>query len=98
MNELLPLMASFIAGALLGLAFFWGLWVTLNGLDQARRPALRMVGSLLLRFGLVLGGFYFLARYAGWPHVLAAAIGFTVPRLFLVHRVSLRRNDTESEA
>jgi F1F0 ATPase subunit 2 len=57
-----------------------------------------MVGSLLLRFGLVLGGFYFLARYAGWPHVLAAAIGFTVPRLFLVHRVSLRRNDTESEA
>jgi len=30
MNELPQLMASF-----LGLAFFWGLWVTLDGLDQA---------------------------------------------------------------
>ncbi len=98
MNELPLLMASFTAGALLGLAFFWGLWVTLNGIERAHRPALRMLGSLLLRFSLALAGFYLLAYYAGWQHLLTAAIGFTLSRLVIIRRMRSRHTKQASEA
>jgi F1F0 ATPase subunit 2 len=91
-------MASFLVGALLGLAFFRGLWSTVKALGQVRHPGLWMLGSLLLRYGLALAAFYFLARYAGWTHVLAAAVGFTIARLSTVHRVTCLRIDKESDA
>ncbi|MEA1889355.1 MAG: ATP synthase subunit I [Pseudomonadota bacterium] len=97
MSELLQLVTSCSAGALLGLAFFLGLWSTINGLDQARRPALLMLGSLLLRFGLVIAGFYLLARYAGSQHVLSAALGFTLARLIMVRRIRPRHRNKESQ-
>ena len=84
---ILELLASFVAGGLLGLVVFGGLWLTVRGLDRARHPALRMVGSLLLRLGLVLGVFYFVVAYGGWQHVLAVALGFTVLRFVVVRRL-----------
>jgi F1F0 ATPase subunit 2 len=95
MSTVAQLIASFIAGTLFGLAFFRGLWLTISTLDQARHPALWVLSSLLLRFGLVLGAFYLLARHAGWPHLLAAATGFTVARLVLVQRLSPQRAHKE---
>lgn len=86
-SELIALLTSFITGGLVGLLFFWSLWLTVSGLNRARHPALRLLGSLLLRLCLVLGVFYFLADYAGWQHAALAAVGFTLSRLFLVHRV-----------
>lgn len=97
MNEATGLIAAFAAGAVLGLMFFWGLWLTVDGLGQTRRPALWTLGSLLLRFTLALAGFYLLARYAGWQHLVAAAAGFTLTRILLVHRLSLRQPHTESD-
>jgi len=96
--ETLALLASFAAGALLGLVVFGGLWLTLRGLDQARHPALRMLGSLFLRFGLVLGVFYVVVGYGGWQHALAAALGFTVLRIFVVRRVRPRAQEKEVDA
>jgi F1F0 ATPase subunit 2 len=98
MNELLQFSASFTAGVLLGLAFFWGLWLTVSRLGQARHPALWMMTSLLLRFGLVIAGFYLLARYAGWQHVLTAGLGFTLPRILIAHRVRPRHLNKEQDA
>ena len=98
MNGLLQLSAALVAGALLGLVFFGGLWTTVSGLDRSTHPALLTLASLLLRFGLALAAFYFLARYAGWQHVLAAVIGFTLPRLFIIRRISLPRPDKEPDA
>jgi F1F0 ATPase subunit 2 len=98
MNPLLPLAASFAAGGLLGLLFFWGLWLTVNSIVRAPHPALRVLGSLLLRFGLLLGGFYLLARYGGWQHLLAGAAGFTAARLLLLRRLPPSSGRGASEA
>jgi F1F0 ATPase subunit 2 len=84
------LLVSFAAGGLLGLVVFVGLWLTVRGLDQARRPALRMLGSQALRLGLVLGVLYLIIIYGGWQHVLAALLGFTVLRVVVVRRIRRR--------
>jgi F1F0 ATPase subunit 2 len=87
MINLWSLVASCFAGALLGLIFFWGLWTTVKQLERGRYTAVWMLGSFVLRFSLLLTGFYFLARYAGWEHVLSAAVGFTLSRVLVVHRL-----------
>lgn len=87
MNEFLILFSSGVAGALMGLAFFVGLWTTVNRLKETRRPAIWMFASLILRLVLILAGFFFLARFGGWEHLLAAVAGFTLSRLFVVHRL-----------
>ncbi len=98
MSAILEYAASFGTGVLLGLFFLQGLWLTIRNLDKARRPALRLLGSVLLRFSLVLGGFYFLAIYAGWQHVLTAVVGFSLLRLFVMQRFSQKLlHDRESE-
>lgn len=79
--------ASFILGCLLGSAFLWGLWHTVRRLPNADHPALLMLASLTLRFGLTLAGFLLIARVAGWEHLLVAAAGFTLPRLLVKHQL-----------
>ena len=85
-EAILPLSAALLTGIALGLVFFHGLWLTVNGLDRARRPALRLLASMLIRFGLTLLVFYLLARHGDWSQLLAAAIGFGGARLVMVHR------------
>lgn len=98
MSTVLEYTTSFAAGILLGLFFLQGLWLTLRDLDKARRPGLRLLGSMLVRFALVLAAFFVLARYAGWQHVLAAVIGFSLLRLFIIGRFSRKLlADKESE-
>lgn len=77
----LPVLTAAGAGMLLGVFFFGGLWATLTRLPAARRPALWLLGTLLLRLLVVLAGFYLIARHAGWQGLLAGAAGFTVARL-----------------
>jgi F1F0 ATPase subunit 2 len=96
-NELLALIASAIFGGLLGLVFFWGLWATVRRLNEARHPAIWMLGSLLLRFGFILAGFLLLTRYGGWEHLLIAAAGFTLPRIFIAHRMQTTQIHEESK-
>jgi F1F0 ATPase subunit 2 len=86
-KEILTLLSSGIAGTLMGLVFFVGLWTTVNHLRETRRPAIWIFTSLMLRFGLILAGFFFFARFGGWEHLLAAVTGFILSRLFIVHRL-----------
>ena len=78
---------SFGLGVLLGMAFLWGLWLTVRRLPTTRHPALLMLASLMLRFGLTLAGFLIIARYGSWEYLLAAAVGFTLPRLLIGQRL-----------
>lgn len=87
MNELVRFIASGIVGVLLGLVFFWGLWSTVKAFDRSRQPALVLMVSFLMRISVVLVGFYFIARYAGWPHVLIAMCGFILSRMFISQRL-----------
>lgn len=83
MNEMLELLLACAAGGVLGGIFFGGLWWTLRKVVSSRRPALWMFGSLLLRTGVVLLGFYFLLGGHGgdWMRLLAGLIGFIIARL-----------------
>jgi F1F0 ATPase subunit 2 len=96
--DALGFLASFAAGGLVGLVVFGGLWLTLRDLDRARHPAVRVLGSLLLRLGVVLGLFYLLIDYGGWQHALAAALGFTLMRVFVIRRVKLQAIDKGLDA
>lgn len=75
------------AGVVLGAAFYGGLWTTVKRLHQARRAAIWVLGSLTLRFGVVLVGFYLIARYRGWEALVSATVGFTLSRIVVVHRL-----------
>ncbi len=84
----LLLYGSFFGGGLLmGAAFLWGLWITVNRLPDSRHPAALMLTSLFLRLGLTLAGFYALALHGGAGALLTAAVGFTLPRLLAAHRI-----------
>ncbi len=95
MTDLSSWLLIFATGVLLGLVFFWVLWATVNHMNQVRYPAVWMLGSLVLRFGLVLIVFYLLAQNGNWQHLFVAAIGFALSRFFVVYRTQLGQNNKE---
>lgn len=81
-TEMWPLMLALSAGVLLGALFFGGLWWTLRKGLSSTRPALWVLGNLLLRYGIVLTGF-FLAGGGQWQRLLACLSGFIMARLIV---------------
>lgn len=82
MNELVSLTAAVVAGVLLGVVFFGGLWWTVRQGVAAQRVALWFFGSLLFRLSIVLLGFYFILGDR-WERLLAGLLGFTAARLIV---------------
>jgi F1F0 ATPase subunit 2 len=81
MADPLALSVAWLAGAGLGAFFFGGLWWTVRRLADARRPALLVLGSFVLRTGVALGGFYLVATAGRWERILAYLLGFVTARL-----------------
>ena len=88
MNESLILLLAGTAGGLLGAVFFGGLWWTVHKGLSSSRPALWFSGSLLLRMGITMGGFYFVAG-GQWERLLACLLGFVVARLVVTRLTRL---------
>ena len=86
MIEFRSMAPSLLAGLLLGAIFFGGLWWTVRGGLTAARPALWFLGSLLMRTGIALGGFFLVAG-TEWDRWLTCLLGFIVARL-MVHRLT----------
>lgn len=86
MNEPLMLIVAGAVGFVLGVVFFGGLWWTVRQGVSSPRPVLWFVGSLLLRTGIVLAGFYF-AGGGQWQRLLGCLLGFVLAR-FLVMRLT----------
>jgi len=82
MNELWLLALPLAAGLLLGVFFFGGLWWTVIRGAASQRPAVWFFGSLLLRLGITLAGFYFVAR-ENWERWLSCLLGFVLARLLV---------------
>jgi F1F0 ATPase subunit 2 len=80
MNEPLSLALALAAGVLLGAFFFGGLWWTVRQGVSSKHPALWFFGSLLLRTGIVVLGFYFILGDDS-RRLLAGLIGFIAARL-----------------
>jgi len=82
MNEALSLAPAMATGVLLGVMFFGGLWWTIRKSVSFKRPALWFFGSLLLRMGIALAGFYFVSG-GHWERLLVCLLGFVLARLIV---------------
>ena len=80
MNE--TLLMAFLAGILLGVIFFAGLWWTVLKVLSSKRPGICFIASLLLRTGIALSGFYFVGR-GDWKKLLVCFAGFMIARLIV---------------
>jgi F1F0 ATPase subunit 2 len=83
MSELLKMILAGLAGVMLGVIFFGGLWWTVRKGVASPRPALWFFGSLLVRMSMVMIGFYFAGR-GHWRRLLACLFGFIVARLVVM--------------
>jgi len=86
MNNMLALTTAAIAGVLLGVLFFGGLWWTVRKGLTSTRPVLWFLASSVLRTGMVLIGFY-VASGGHWQRLIACLIGFVIAR-FAVTRLT----------
>lgn len=87
MPETLSWMLAALAGLLLGAIFFGGLWWTVRRGLASRRPEFWFIVSLLLRMGMAMAGFYWIAREIGhsagqlsWQPLLLCLLGFGLAR------------------
>lgn len=91
MNELMQLALSALAGILLGTLFFGGLyWTVRKGLASSS-PALWFIASLLLRVGVTLSGFYFIAD-GDWRRLAACLTGFIIARIIITRLTTPEAN------
>ena len=86
MNETLTLVLVLVTGVLLGVMFFGGLWWTVRKGVLSKQPALWFFGSLLLRMGIALAGFYFVSG-GHWYRLLACLLGFVIARLIVTRLI-----------
>lgn len=79
MNETLSLLSALLAGALIALMFFGGLWWTVRKTVSSKHPALWVFASLLVRTTIALAGFYFVSG-GHWQRLLVCLLGFMITR------------------
>ncbi|MBE0473591.1 ATP synthase subunit I [Rhodoferax sp.] len=86
MNDTLALLLAGIAGGALGAFFFGGLWWTIRKSLVSAKPALWVFGSLLLRMGVTMTGFYFVSD-GDWQRLLSCLVGFVMARQLVKRQV-----------
>jgi F1F0 ATPase subunit 2 len=82
MTEPLLVVFALLVGILLGAFFFGGLWWTIRKGIQSKRVALWSFGSMLLRTGVVMLGFYLLLGDS-WQRMLVGLLGFFIARVLV---------------
>ncbi len=97
MNEPLSLAFALVAGALLGAMFYGGLWWTVRRGVSSKRASLWFLGSLLLRMGLALTGFYFVSG-GHWQRLLLCLLGFVLARLAVTWLTRARAENRSPQA
>jgi F1F0 ATPase subunit 2 len=97
MNETLMLVVAGAVGLVLGAVFFGGLWWTVRKGVSSPRPALWFLGSILLRMGIVLAGFYFVGG-GQWQRLLVCLLGFVIARFLVMWLTRTRVEHSNSPA
>jgi len=90
MNDTSKLFLAWLAGGALGAFFFFGLWWTVKKGVSSKSPVLMFSGSLLLRTGITIAGFFFVSA-GRWQRLLMCLVGFTMARFILMWRMKSPR-------
>jgi F1F0 ATPase subunit 2 len=80
MNDIPAPALALLAGALLGVFFFGGLWWTVKKGLASKTPALWFLGSLVLRTSVTLAVFYLVSQ-GHWSRLGACLLGFVIARV-----------------
>lgn len=76
-----------LAGLVLGLFYFGGLWLTVRKLTSSKRPGMLMMGSFAARLLITLCGFY-LVMDGSWERILACMAGFLATRFVMTRMLA----------
>jgi F1F0 ATPase subunit 2 len=82
MIEVWHLILVFVAGIVLGLVFFGGLWFTVRKSLNTRVPSLWLMGGFIIRVTITLSGFYYISM-GSFNMILICLLGFIVGRLLV---------------
>lgn len=82
MNGPSILALALLAGLLLGMIFFGGLWWTIRKGMASSVAALWFTGSLMLRTAIAVAGFYFVS-HGEWQRLVACLLGFLLARMIM---------------
>ena len=88
MNEPLILTGSLLAGVVLGVFFFGGLWWTIQMRSPSQWSGFLFAGSLLIRMAGALTGFY-LVSHGEWRKLVACLAGFLLARILVTRLIRL---------
>lgn len=86
---------ALVGGLAVGIAYYGGLWWTVNRVGTVRRPGLLFGISFFLRTALALGGLFLFTRLH-WLLIAAYMTTFVVARVYLTRRWGLEpRSDVQ---
>jgi F1F0 ATPase subunit 2 len=89
MTEVTRVLVAVLAGILLGVFFFGGLWWTVRKTLSSSLPALWFSGSFLARTAGTLIGFYFAAQ-GDWRRMAGCVAGFLGARMLVMRFTRLK--------
>jgi len=89
MNRIFVVVMVFISGVSLGLIFFGGLWWTIKNGSLSKKQPIWFTGSLLIRFSVILLGFYFVGN-SRLDSLLICLSGFIAAR-FITTRFIVKK-------
>lgn len=93
MNEILNLISSLVAGFLLGAFFFGGIWWTVQKGLSSTRPAFWFLGSLIIRTGVTVAGFYFVSG-GNLGRLFICLLGFLIMRRIVLRLTRLQEKES----
>ena len=82
MNEILMIVLALITGVVLGIIFFYGLWLTVKKAVTAKIPALWILGSFLIRTSVILLGIYYVGNIDIKNYIICG-VGFVIGRYMM---------------
>ncbi len=92
MSEVLQLISALAAGSVLGYAYFYGLWWTVQQMPENRHPYRLMLISFFTRLTAVMAGFYLLLTL-GWQLLAIGFLGFIITRVVVIRKWGLKELD-----
>jgi len=88
------LIIAFLIGVALGAFYLTVLWHTVHRLPASQNAAALLIGSYVVRMGLVLAGFY-LVMDGRWERLVSCMAGFVIARLILLRNLPQSHNDSK---